>query len=133
MNVSQITNTINSFFTKINSKINKVPVIPAILLICACKSRPGLSALKSLSNICLALENLGISTKSNPDGSPNLVVAVSYAITKEIYRAMNEDAVAQGAVESGNVQIMSKGANSGGPVVSSGSNILPFSLRALIH
>lgn len=132
MNVSQITNTVNSFFQKIDSMITKVVPMPAILLLCACVSRPGLSKLRSLTNVCKSLEALGISTQKNPDGSQNLVVAVSNVLLTEIYRAMAEDAVVQGGVESGKVSILAQGSNSAGPIICRGSNLLPFHLWGLI-
>ena len=105
MNVSQITSKINTFFSSIDSMITKVVPMPAILLLCAAMSRQGLSPLRSLNNICAAMEGLGIPTTSNPDGSPNLIVNLLYATLKEIYRAQTEDA--------------------GGPVVTIGTNLMP--------
>lgn len=125
MNISQITSAINSFFTAINTKITKVVPMPALMLLCAATSRQGLSPMRSLSNVCKALEALGIPMGSNPDGSPNLIVSVVNEVFKEAYRAMTEDAVVQGSIEPGAMQVMSNGANSAGPVASIGTNILP--------
>ena len=133
MNVEQITNKINSFFSAIDAKITKVIPMPAILLLCACLSRQGLSPTRSLTNVCKSLEALGIPTKNNPDGSPNLIVAVIFLILQEIYRAVTEEAVVQGSVESGQMQIVSNGSNSGGPVVSFGTNIIPTHIWGLIQ
>lgn len=79
------------------------------------------------------MESLGIPTAPNPDGSPNLIVAVTYALLTEMYRAQTEDAVVQGCIQSGNMQILSQGANSGGPVISTGTNILPTHLYGVIQ
>ena len=125
MNISQITGAINSFFAAINAKITKVVPMPAILLLCAATSRQGLSPMRSSSNVCKALEELGIPMGANPDGSPNLIVSVCNEVFKEVYRAMTEDAVVQGSIEPGAMQLMSNGANSGGPVVCIGTNIVP--------
>ena len=125
MNISQITSSINSFFSAINAKITKVVPMPAILLLCAAMSRQGLSPLRSLSNVCKALEELGIPMGANPDGSPNLIISVLNEVFKEAYRAFTEDAVIQGGIEPGAMQVMSNGANGGGPMVSIGTNILP--------
>ena len=133
MNVEQITSKINSFFSAIDAKITKVIPMPAILLLCACLSRQGLSPLRSLTNICKSLEALGIPTQNNPDGSPNLIVAAIFATVQEIYRAQTEDAVIQGSIEPGQMQILSNGANSGGPVVSFGTNIIPTHLWGVIQ
>ena len=125
MNISQITSSINSFFSAINAKITKVVPMPAILLLCAAMSRQGLSPLRSLSNVCKALEELGIPMGANPDGSPNLIISVLNEVFKEAYRAFTEDAVIQGGIEPGAMQVMSNGANGGGPMVCIGTNILP--------
>ena len=125
MNISQITSSINSFFRAINAKITKVVPMPAILLLCAAMSRQGLSPLRSLSNVCKALEELGIPMGANPDGSPNLIISVLNEVFNEIYRALTEEAVIQGCIEPGAMQVMSNGANGGGPMVSIGTNILP--------
>jgi hypothetical protein len=77
-----------------------------------------------LANVCQAFEALGIPTEPNPDGSPNLVVKMSYAILNEVYRAMQEDAVIQGGANIGSVTIQTTG--TGG--VSVGTNILPFKI-----
>ena len=70
MNISQITSSINSFFSAINAKITKVVPMPAILLLCAAMSRQGLSPLRSLSNVCKALEELGIPREDSANGLP---------------------------------------------------------------
>ena len=125
MNISQITSSINSFFSAINAKITNVVPMPAILLLCAEMSRQGLSPLRSLSNVCKALEELGIPMGANPDGSPNLIISIIYEIFNEAYRALTEEAVIQGCIEPGAMQVMSNGANGCGPMVSVGTNILP--------
>jgi hypothetical protein len=129
MKIDEITNKINSYFSAMNAKVSKMIPMPAVLLLCASLSRPGLSPLRSISNVCAALEGLGIPTGDNPDGSPNLVVKAMYELIKENYRAMCEDASVQGASEIGSV--VSTGANSGGAVVT--TNILPFSIRGVIQ
>ena len=133
MNINQITDKINNFFKAMDAKLTKVIPMPAILLLCAAASRPGLSPLRSLSNVCKTFEEMGIPTGPNPDGSPNLIVAGAHAILREVYRAMEEDAVAQGGIASGEMMIVSQGANSAGPVVSKGSNALPAHVWAIIH
>lgn len=133
MNISQITSSINSFFSAINAKITKVVPMPAILLLCAAMSRQGLSPLRSLSNVCKALEELGIPMGANPDGSPNLIISILNEVFKEAYRAFTEDAVIQGGIEPGAMQVMSNGANGGGPMVSIGTNILPTHIWGVIQ
>ena len=133
MSIGTIIDKINSFFQAVDAQLTKVIPMPAIFLLCAAMSRKGLSPLRSLSNVCQALEEAGIPTGPNPDGSPNLIVMASYAILKEVYRAQTEDAVVQGGIQPGEMMILSQGANSGGPVVSTGSNLLPTHLWGIIQ
>ena len=129
MRIDDITSKINSYMSMLNGKVAKMIPMPAILLLCSALSKPGLSPLRSISNICASLEKLGIPTGDNPDGSPNLVVRAIYEITKEHYRAMQEDASVQAASEIGSV--IATGANSGGPVIT--TSILPFAVKGIIH
>ena len=133
MSIDSIVNKINSFFQALDAKITKVMPMPAILLLCSAMSRQGLSPLRSVSKICASLEEAGIPTGPNPDGSPNLTVALTHSIVSEVYRAMTEDAVVQGSVKPGEMMLLSQGANAAGPVVSNGTNILPTHLWGVIQ
>ena len=133
MKINTIIDKINAFFSAIDAQITKVMPMPAILLLCAALSRKGLSPLRSLANVCKALEDAGIPTDPTPDGSPNLIVLASNAILQEVYRAMTEDAVMQGGIQPGEMRILSQGSNSAGPVVSNGSNILPTHIWGVIQ
>ena len=133
MSISAITDKINNFFSAMDAKITSVIPMPAILLLCAAASRKGLSPLRSLMNVCQALEEAGIPTGPNPDGSPNLIVAASNAIINEVYRAMVEDAVVQGGIRPGEMMIMAQGSNAAGTVISSGSNLMATYLTGIIN
>jgi hypothetical protein len=133
MSIDAITNKINSFFSAMDAKITSVIPMPAILLICAAMSKKGLSPVRSLTNVCQALEASGIPTGPNPDGTPNLIVAASHAILNEVFRAMTEDAVVQGGIKPGEMMVMSQGSNSAGVVVSTGSNLTPTFLVGNIY
>jgi hypothetical protein len=124
MGVEQITNQINQHLDNINKVATKNISVPAILLLCAAMNKPGLSTLKSTTNICVALENLGIPTGDNPDGSPNLIVKAVNAIVDEIYRAIKEDASVKTAIQSGAVNIVG--------VNGAGTNPLPFGSEGTI-
>lgn len=133
MTLNAILDKINAFFQAVDAKLSKVIPMPAIFLICAAMSRQGLSPLKSLTNVCQGLEECGIPTGPNPDGSPNLIVQASHVLLKEIYRAMTEDAAVQGGIQMGEMMLLSQGSNSAGPVVSTGTNITPTHLWATIQ
>jgi len=133
MNINTVVNKINSFFQAIDNKLTKVIPMPAILLLCAALQRRGLSVLTSVSNICKLLEEYGIPTGPNPDGSTNLNVMFVHAVVSEVYRALQEDAVVQGSIRPAEMVLLSNGSNAAGPVVSTGTNILPTHLWGLIE
>ena len=133
MTINTVISKINSFFKMLDAKLSKVIPMPAIFLLCSAMSRQGLSPLKSLSYVCQTLESYGIPTGPNPDGSPNLTVLAAYSILKEVYRAQTEDAVIQGGINPGEMMILSQGSNTAGPVVSTGSNILPTHIWGVIQ
>jgi len=92
MGISQICKSIKDYF---NTAREPVQQLPRILLACSLKKRPGLSTVVSVSNIIKDLNMMGIPTGPNPDGSPNLTVAVTFGIVKEVFRALKLDAVVQ--------------------------------------
>lgn len=112
MGISQICETVKNFF---NNTRTPTPQLPRLLLVCSLMKRPGLSTIISVANIVKDMNMLGIPTGPMPDGSPNLNVAYTYAVTKEIFRALKFDGVVQVGVGPGafNIQV--------GPVM--GTNI----------
>lgn len=122
MNIQKITSTVQNF---INGKLNfiKNVDIPAILLLCTSISRPGLSSLKSATNIITSLNKLGIPTGKGPDGSDNKIVEFVQQMCAENVRAITMDAVVQTSTNIGSIVITSMGANEAGPVMSTGINM----------
>lgn len=120
MTIAKICDAIKTLFT-----VNKKPVqlMSNALLLCSALKRPGLSTILSVANIVKDLEKLGIPTGPMPDGSPNLTVAMTYAIVNEVYRAMREDAVTQSVIGPGSLRITVTGANAGGPFTAVGTNV----------
>ena len=92
MGISQICETIKNYFSTTRPAVQQ---LPRLLLVCSLIKRPGLSTITSVSNIVKDLNMMGIPTGPMPDGSPNLTVAHTYAVTKELYRALKLDAVVQ--------------------------------------
>ena len=92
MGISQICETIRNYFASTRPPVEQ---IPRPLLACSLMRRPGLSTIVSVSNIIRDLNMLGFNTGPMPDGSPNMTVAFTYAIVKEIFRALRLDAVVQ--------------------------------------
>ena len=102
MNVANICNTIKNFFSHV-----RVPLadMSKILIVCSSINKVGLSAIESTSKIVKDLEKIGIPTGPMPDGSVNLTVAFTYAMTKEQQRALKEDAKIEVGFQPGSLQI----------------------------
>lgn len=75
-------------------------------MVCSMIKRPGLSVLTSVSNVVKDLNKLGIPTGAMPDGSENLTVGFTLALTKETYRAIRTDMSIQVGIQPGTLDIM---------------------------
>ena len=98
MTIDSICNTINSFFASVRPPAKQ---LSKLLMLCSLKNRPGLSAIYSTANAVKMLNEMGFPTGPNPDGSPNMTVAMTYCIMNEVFRAMKEDASMQLAIQPG--------------------------------
>lgn len=120
MGIKQICNSISHFFNKVRTPF---PQIQRMLWVCSLVKRPGLSVIQSTANIVKDMNRLGIPTDPMPDGSDNLMVAYTFVIVKEIFRALKLDAVVQVGLQPGSISFTGYGANAGGPIVVNGTNI----------
>lgn len=100
-------------------KYSRAPfqAISGLIMVCSLAKRPGLSAILSTARIINEINKNGINTGPMEDGSPNQLDIVVHEITKEIYRALREDANIQTAMGPGSFTTLGQGANAGGPVV----------------
>jgi hypothetical protein len=81
--IEQIANGINKTFNAIRPAF---PTIPAILLVCEARHRPGLSAIALTSAIIQRLPEVGIETGVNCDGSPNKINGFVRVMVEEIVK-----------------------------------------------
>lgn len=87
--IKQIADGINTAF----KAIRPLPqVIPALLLICEIKNRPGLSAIALTTAIIRRLPEAGVDTGVNPDGTPNIVLKVIRICCEEIVKELKDNA-----------------------------------------
>ena len=117
MGIQQICQTITNYFKKVRAPF---PQLNRLLLVCSMIRRPGLSVIQSTSNIVKDLNRLGIPTGPMPDGSANLTVGVTFASTKETFRAFKKDASIQIGFVPGSQSVTVAGANGGGAFVAKG-------------
>ena len=101
--------SIETIADKIKSLIDTArkpfPLFPAIIMICSCIKRPGLSSIVSIANIIASNTKIGIPTGANPDGSPNLINAFVKNMVDEVVRAIQNDMQVQVAFKPGDIQI----------------------------
>ncbi len=94
-----------SWITSISDGIKKafdtvrpaLPVIPALLLLCEIKNRPGLSAIALTGAIIRRLPEAGIETGVNPDGTPNKINQFVRIMSEEIVTEFKDNARINGA------------------------------------
>ena len=131
LGIEGIIGTIKNFF---DANLRKpAPIISAIILVCGLARRPGLSCILSTSNIIQEISKQGIPTDNLPDGSPNLMNQMIASMVCEMFRALKEDANVQVAIGPGSINVMTQGANAGGPITCVGPNINFAQGQALIQ
>lgn len=118
MGIKQICETITNYF---NNTVSPFPQLPRTLLICSMIKRPGLSVIRSVTNITKDLNKLGIPTGPMPDGSMNLTVGFTFASTKEHQRSIKKDMTIQTSITPGSATVIATGESTGGPVAVAGT------------
>lgn len=124
-----ITNIIQKLSSFIQNKLS-IPLIPipAIMLICSTIKRPGMSSLLiSARTINRLGSEVGVPIGVNIDGTPNLMNQMCYVIIDEIVNAMKLDGKVEIAIPPGGITSLGFGANSGGMVSVTSTNIRPVS------
>lgn len=107
--------------------------IPPLLLVCEVHSRPGLSAMSLASAIIGRLNEAGIETGVNPDGSPNKINSFVRIISEEIVNEIKENALIQCVVEPGSIIGTGTGVSPTGPVTVSTINTMVSNLFGIIR
>lgn len=114
MGIKEICTTIKN--TIENYKRVPFASISGLIMVCSLAKRPGLSVIMSTANIIKGLKEQGINTMPMEDGSPNQLNIFVKEVTKEVFRAMREDANIQTAFGPGSIMTLGSGGNAGGPV-----------------
>lgn len=107
--------------------------LPPWLLYCVSKRRTGLSVGRIVSNVCAWMQSAGIPTGVNPDGSPNLIVGLSAAITQSIVDEICENGQVSVASAPGDIIVQAEGGNAGGPVTVIGVNTNFSSMKGIMR
>lgn len=123
----------NGIETAFNAVRPALKVIPALLLLCELKNRPGLSAIALTSAIIKRLPEAGIETGVNPDGSQNKINQFVRIMCEEIVTEIKDNARVTCVIEPGSVISQGTGANAGGPVVVVSTNTMLGQTLGLIE
>jgi hypothetical protein len=130
-----ITNIIQKLSSFIQNKLS-IPLIPipAIMLICSTLKRPGVSPMLITARTINRLgSEVGAHIGVNIDGSPNMMNQLCYIITDEIVKAIKLEGKVEIAIPPGGITSLGFGANSGGMVSVTSSNIMPVSGSGIIR
>jgi hypothetical protein len=121
----------------ITNKLNSIEVpastLPARLLRCVAWERSGLSAYKVAAKIIENNKILGIPTDPNPDGSANMINQYTYNVVKCIFDAIKNDAVVHSVTPMSSLLIQVNGANAGGALTATGTNLLDSISKGIIR
>lgn len=130
INVDKLAKTMNNIIDK-----TKVPAqtLPAVLLFCTAMKRSGISAARTAANIISDNSELDIPSDENPDGTPNIINQYTYNIVRNVFKELKNNAQIQAVIPSGSLTIQSTGANAGGPVTTTGTNLLNLIIKGIIR
>lgn len=103
----------------------KIPKFSLFQILLA-KTRPGLDSDVISSEIISKFEKIGIPNGPLEGGTPNVMEEYTRVLTDEIVDAIQSDMRVDIAVDAG-MTVLGSGANAGGAVFTTGSNIAPHS------
>ena len=92
MKIEDLLSRVNSLFAQ--TKV-AFPMLPPMLLQCACVARPGLSVIRQMQEFTEKLSNAGIPIGPNPDGSPCMSLSFGFSAIS----AINNDIVKNSQVQ----------------------------------
>lgn len=131
--MSWITSIANGIETAFNTVRPALTLIPALLLICEIRNRPGLSAIALASAIIRRLPEAGIETGVNVNGTPNKINQFVRIFCEEIVTEFKDNASVNCVVEPGLLSSVGTGANVGGPVVVTSVNTMPVAVNGIVR
>lgn len=122
-----LTNIIEKLSNFIQNKLS-IPLIPipAIMLICSSIKRPGLSPMLITARIINRQQEFGAPIDVNIDGSPNLMNQMFFVIVDELVKALKMEGKVEVGISPGAITSVGFGANSGGMVSVTSTNVSPI-------
>lgn len=132
MAISNIVKNLSSF---VQNKLS-IPLIPipAIMLICSTLKRPGVSPMLITARTINRLgSEVGAPIGVNIDGSPNMMNQMCNVIIDEIVQALKLEGKVEVAIPPGGITSLGFGANAGGMVSVTSTNISPVAGSGIIR
>ena len=120
MNIKNLIETVNKALDAARKPANK---LAAFMIYATAVNRPGISKIKITSEIISDNESLGINTGQMPDGTDNVVNEFVDNVVEKVVDTLKDDAMVECVIPMGSVIVQANGANAGGPVVATGTNI----------
>ena len=120
----RITNELEELF---NKNIPRFPQLPTPLLAFGAENRPGLNAKRITSDIISQFPKAGI------DPGDNVWEKFTNLLVNTIVDAIVYDAKIQVGIKPNGIQMISQGANAGGPIIVVGQNITPVSANGVLN
>lgn len=120
-NVRSGGNVVSNYVGKAANSL--VKGVPAILLLCEINEKGGLSALAITSAIISRLNEAGIPSGLNADGSPNLINAYTRIAVEEIVNAIKKDMQVYLVPPPGSIKSVVTGTCAVGPVTGTAINV----------
>lgn len=129
-----LNNIIQNLSSFIQNKLS-IPLIPipAIMLICSTIKRPGISPMLITSRIINDMGEKDAPIGVNIDGSPNMMNQMYFVIVDQLVNALKLEGKVEVAIPPGGIRTSGFGANSGGPVHVSSTNISGVSGSGIIR
>lgn len=118
-----ITEIVKTMIGGISQKGVLARFLPATLIVATAMCRPGLSAARTVAKIIENNKRIGINVGPNPDGSPNVINQHDYGIVKAIFDSLIHEGVIQVGIPANSLLIKGMGANAGGSVDITATNI----------
>lgn len=123
----------DTILNRFNNTRKPFPTIPAPLLMYETRMRPGISPMAITAEVIKRLNDAGIPTERNVDGSPNMILELVNAIVISIVEEIKDNATIIVTVEPGGISTTGGGANAGGPMVVQSFNVAPFNIKGIIQ
>jgi hypothetical protein len=120
MNIKNLIKTVNTALDAARKPANK---LAAFMIYVTAVNRPGISKIKITSEVISDNETLGINTGQMPDGTDNVVNEFVNNVVEKVVDTLKDDAMVECVIPMGSLIVQANGANAGGPVVATGTNI----------